>query len=135
MKPNVIEFITEKAIFPKGMKSKALQFLQYLNCEKDDYYYPLTKIKKITELDTKSSLALARFFCGSAVSLLEPQYIYVTHDDDVIKITKNDFNKGIVYLGEKFITDDSYALDNFDKRRLRFYFVRKIDAEYEELEW
>ena len=93
MKPNVVEFITEKAIFPNGMESKAIKFLQHLNCEKDDFYYPLTKIKKITELDTESSLALARFFCGSNVSLLEPQYVYVTHDDEVISISKNDFNK------------------------------------------
>ncbi len=93
MKSNVVEFITENTIFPNGMESKAIKFLQYLDCEKDDFYYPLTKIKKITELDTESSLALARFFCGSNVSLLEPQYVYVTHDDEVISISKTTSTK------------------------------------------
>lgn len=135
MKSNVVEFITENTIFPNGMESKAIKFLQYLDCEKDDFYYPLTKIKKITELDTESSLALARFFCGSNVSLLEPQYVYVTHDDEVISISKNDFNKGIRCSADSFVTEDSHDLEHFDKRRLKFYFVRKVEAEYEEFEW
>lgn len=138
MNANVIEYITEKAIFAEGMKSKVLTFLEYLNSRADDHYYPLTKISKITQLDSRSSVELARFFCSNRVSLLEPRYIYIDFDGSVLEITKSDFNRGLkettIGRGE-FITDDSDTIEHFDKRRLKFYFVRRVEVVYEEVSW
>ncbi|NOI88442.1 hypothetical protein [Vibrio sp. 99K-1] len=135
MNKNVVEFISEKAQFAPGVKGKVLAFLNYLEKEQDDFYYPLAKIKKITDLDVVDSMSVARFFCSKSISLLEPKFIYINHDDDVIEITKTDFNSAIVSVDSSFKTEDSTLLQPFDNKRLKFYFVRKVEVEYEEYEW
>ncbi|MEZ8409565.1 hypothetical protein AB6C88_17295 [Vibrio splendidus] len=131
----VIEYITENACFPGKMKAKVLSFLQYMESEQDDHYYPLTKIKKISGLDTFRSMDLARFFCSARVSMLEPKYVYITYDDDVVEISKTDFNTGLKISSESLKTEDGILIENFNSKRLKFYFIRKTEVRYEEYEW
>ncbi|EGR1696495.1 hypothetical protein OA39_02480 [Vibrio campbellii] len=139
MNSNIIEYITDKAIFADGVKSKVFTLLNYLETQQNEHYYPLTKIKNITNLSTSSSMEVARFFCSPAVSLLEPKFIYITFEGQSIEITKADFNNGLRFdslnQGSDFITEENEKIEGFDRRRLKFFFIRKVEAEYEELEW
>ena len=92
MYTKILTYINDKAIFEHGMKSKVILFLDYLRANPDEHYFPLSKIKCITGLNTSPCMTLARFFCSPSISLMKPEFIYAISSEKTIKITKSDFN-------------------------------------------
>lgn len=130
----VIEKIINDPVLQQELKEEMFRLIKFIQGNPNIKYFPLARIKKITQCDNAQCLNIAVYFCGESLKVFEPRYSYILEDNHEIELTKYEFKHFLSHRHE-CLSKDGFFICPVLKERLYFYFTTSINMNTDNEEW